>query len=106
MQRSVNGNGGPYSNGEENQSPIKVVFLSENRVEPVLAPEGSDGISQKIDGDRGRCDCECGCRMKSCDVRLEDGYRTRNEDGIDGGDLVVERIFDAFRGVEYEDSWR
>ena len=43
--------------------------------------------------------------MESRDIRLEDGYGTRNEEGIDGGDLVVERVFYTLRGVEYEDSW-
>lgn len=71
----------------------------------MFAPEGSDGINQKVDGDRGRCDGECDCRVESCDVRLDDGYRARNEESIDGGDLVVECVFPPSRGVEYENGW-
>ena len=43
--------------------------------------------------------------MESCDVCLEERERTCDEEGIDGGYLVVESFFHAFRGVEYEDSW-
>lgn len=44
--------------------------------------------------------------MESCDVYLEEGYGTCDEEGVDGGYLVVERVFHAFWGVEYEDGWR
>jgi len=71
----------------------------------VFAPERPDGINQKVDGDRGRCDGERECCVELCDVRLEDGYGTSNEEGIDGGDLVIECIFHPPWGVEYEDSW-
>ena len=104
FQRGVNNDRDPYSSGKENQSAIEVVFLSENRVEPVLTPKSSNGINQKVDGDRGRCDGDCDCRVESRDVCLEDGYGTRNEEGVDGRDLVVERVFHAFRSVEYEDG--
>ena len=105
FQRGVNDERDPYSNRKENQSAIEVVSLSEDRVEPVLTPKSPDGINQKVDRDWGRCNGDCDCRVESRDVRLEDGYGTRNEEGIDGGDLVVERVFYTFRGVEYEDSW-
>lgn len=43
--------------------------------------------------------------MEPCDVLLDEGYGTCNEEGIDGRYLVVEHVFYAFWGVEYEDSW-
>ena len=49
FQRGVNDNSNPYSNGKENQSAIEEVSLSENRIEPVLTPEGSDGVNHKVD---------------------------------------------------------
>ena len=42
--------------------------------------------------------------MESCDVFLEEGYGTRDEEGIDGRHLVVECVFHAFWGMEYENS--
>ena len=103
FQRGVNDNGDPGSNGEENQSAIQVVFPPENRVESVLAPESPDGIDQEIDGDWRRCDGDCNCCMEARDVCLEEGYGACNEEGIDGGDLVIEHIFHPPWGVEYED---
>jgi len=43
--------------------------------------------------------------VEPCDVFLEEGYGTCDKDGIDSRDLVVERFFHAFWGVEYKDSW-
>ena len=71
----------------------------------MIAPESPNGINQKVDGDRGRCDREGNRCVESCDVRLEDGYGTRDEEGIDGRNLVVERVFHPSWGVEYEDRW-
>ena len=105
IQRGVNDNGDPYSSGEENQSAVQVVFPSEDCVKPVPTPKRSDRVNQEVDGGRGRCDGECECCVEPCDVRLEDGHRTRDEKGIDGRDLVIERVFHPSWGVEYEDSW-
>jgi len=44
--------------------------------------------------------------VKSSDVFLDEGYRTRDEKGIDGRYLIIERLFHAFRSVEDEDGWR
>ena len=44
--------------------------------------------------------------MESCDICLDDGYGTRDEEGIDGRQLIIERFLDTFRSVEYEDDWR
>jgi hypothetical protein len=72
----------------------------------MLAPESPDGINQEIEGNRRRRDEDCDCGVESCDVFLEEGYGTCDEEGIDGGYLVVERVFHAFWGMKYEDSWR
>lgn len=70
----------------------------------MYVPKRPYGINQKIKGDRGRCDEDRDRRVESGDVFLKEGHRTCDEKGVDGGDLVVEDVFDAFWGVEYEDS--
>jgi len=104
FQRGVNNNGDPYPSRKENQSTIEVFLLPENRVESMLAPEGSDGINQEIKGNWGKCDEDCDCCVGPRDIFLNEGCRTCDEKGVDGGYLVVERVFHAFRGMEYENS--
>ena len=72
----------------------------------MFAPECLDGMDQEIEGNWGRCDEDCDCCVELCDVLLKEGYGTCDEKGVEGGNLIVERIFHAFWGVEYEDSWR
>lgn len=72
----------------------------------MFTPESSDGINQEIDGDWGRCNGDCDRCVEARDVCLDEGYGTCDEDGVDGRELVVERVFHSSWGVEYEDSWR
>ena len=70
------------------------------------APESPDGINQEIKGNWGRRDENCNCSVESCNVLLEEGYGACDKNGIDSGHLIIECLFHAFWGVEYEDSWR
>ena len=70
----------------------------------MVAPESSDGISQEIKGNWGRCNKDRSCCVDSREAFLEEGYGTRDEKGIDGRHLVVERVFHPFWGMEYEDD--
>ena len=72
----------------------------------MLAPKSSDGINQKIDGDRGRCDEGCDGCVRLGDVTLGEGYDARYKKGIHCRHLVVECVFDTLWGMEYEDSWQ
>ena len=72
----------------------------------MLAPKSSDGINQKIDGNRGRCDDNRNRYVRLCDVFLGEGCDACYEEGIHRRQLVVECVFDAFWGMEYEDSWQ
>ena len=106
FQRCVNDNGDPYCSCEENHSAVEVFFPPKNRVESMFAPESPDGIEQEVNGNRRRHDEVCNCCVESCDVLLKEGYGTCDKEGIYGRHLVVERFFDAFWGMEYEDSWQ
>lgn len=102
---SVNKNNSPYSNCDENQSSVEVFSLPEYLFEPMLVPKSSDGIDQKTNGNWGRYDGDCDRCVRLCDVALVEGWDARYEKGIHRRQLVVERIFDTFWGMEYEDSW-
>ena len=104
--RGVNESEDPYYESEENQSTVEVVLLSENRVEPMLAPESSEGINQEIDGNRGCYDVGYDRGVDSRDGPLEQGHTTCDEESVDAGELVVEYVLHAMWGVEYEGSWR
>ena len=69
----------------------------------MFAPESPDGIDQETERNRGRCDGDGDCRVEVCEVTLEEGYGTCDEECVDGGQLVVECVFHVFRGVEYEE---
>ena len=70
----------------------------------MFAPKGSNGIEQKIDGNRGRHDEDCDCCMRLSDAPLGEGCDACYEKGVYRRNLVVEGVFDTFWGMEYEDS--
>ena len=72
----------------------------------MFAPESLDRINQEIIRDRRQRDAGCDCCVELCDVLSNEGYGACDKKGIDSGHLVVERVFHAFWGKEYEDSWR
>ena len=72
----------------------------------MFAPKGSDGIGQKIEGNRGRHDEDCDRCVRLGDVFLGEGCDACYEKGIDRRHLVVERVFDAFWSMKYENSWQ
>ena len=71
----------------------------------MFAPKGSDGIDQKVCENQGRHDEDCDRCVRLRDIFLGDACDARYEKGVYRRNLVVEHVFDAFWGMEYEDSW-
>jgi len=72
----------------------------------MFTPKSPDGINQEVNRNRGRCDGDCNFCVELSDVLFNEGYGTCDEKGVDGGHLIVERVFHTFWGKEYEDGWR